>query len=192
MPLGAAQRLSNGNYSFTLGINGPEPPRPPAHLVEVTPDGTKVYDLQVNKTEYRSYRMRTLYEGDRRRAGWGTPDGRERRRQRRLRAAVDGQPDHRHLRRGRDPRPRGDRAAPAGRQPGGLRGSASRCVGGKTVAVLTFAGSGVRRRLAGGRQLHADESGQTGSTTAGVESWTATATAQRGANHSDAFFRLYR
>ena len=61
--VGAAQRLSNGNYAFTLGINGPEPPRPPAHLVEVTSDGTKVYDLQVNKTEYRSYRTRTLYEG---------------------------------------------------------------------------------------------------------------------------------
>src|SRR5829696_2010712 len=61
--VGSAQRLSNGNYAFTLGINGPEPPRPPAHLIEVTPDGTKVFDLLVNKTEYRSYRMRTLYEG---------------------------------------------------------------------------------------------------------------------------------
>ena len=61
--VGAAQRLSNGNYAFTLGINGPEPPRPPAHLVEVTSDGTAVYDLQVNRTEYRSYRVRTLYEG---------------------------------------------------------------------------------------------------------------------------------
>jgi hypothetical protein len=61
--VGAAQRLSNGNYAFTLGINGAEPPRPPAHLVEVTPDGTKVFDLLVNKTEYRSYRMQTLYEG---------------------------------------------------------------------------------------------------------------------------------
>lgn len=61
--LGAAERLSNGNYSFTLGANGPEPPRPPAHTVEVTPDGARVYDLQVNKAEYRSYRVRTLYEG---------------------------------------------------------------------------------------------------------------------------------
>jgi arylsulfate sulfotransferase len=61
--VGAAQRLSNGNYAFTLGINGPEPPRPPAHVFEVTPDGAKVYDLQINKTEYRSYRMRTLYGG---------------------------------------------------------------------------------------------------------------------------------
>ncbi len=61
--LGAAERLSNGDYSFTLGANGPEPPVPPAHTVEVTPGGTKIYDLQVNRPEYRSYRVRTLYEG---------------------------------------------------------------------------------------------------------------------------------
>jgi hypothetical protein len=29
----------------------------------VAPDGTRLFDLQVNKTEYRSYRVRTLYEG---------------------------------------------------------------------------------------------------------------------------------
>src|SRR4029079_15030020 len=61
--LGAAQRLSNGNYSFTLGTNGPVPLRPPAHTVEVTPTGVKVFDLQANTPEYRSHRMRTLYEG---------------------------------------------------------------------------------------------------------------------------------
>jgi hypothetical protein len=61
--LGAAERLSNGNYSFTLGTNGPEPPIPPARTVEVTPSGTIVYELRVNKPEYRAYRMRTLYEG---------------------------------------------------------------------------------------------------------------------------------
>src|SRR5207247_4628246 len=61
--LGAAERLSNGNYSFTLGTDGPEPVKPPAHTVEVTADGTKIYDLMVNKPEYRSYRTRTLYEG---------------------------------------------------------------------------------------------------------------------------------
>src|SRR5581483_4778843 len=61
--LGAAERLSNGNYSFTLGANGPEPPTAPARNVEVTPDGTMVYELRVNKPEYRAYRMRTLYEG---------------------------------------------------------------------------------------------------------------------------------
>lgn len=61
--LGAAERLSNGNYSFTLGTNGPEPVGPPAHTVEVTANGTKIYDLMVNKPDYRSYRTRTLYEG---------------------------------------------------------------------------------------------------------------------------------
>jgi arylsulfate sulfotransferase len=61
--LGAAERLSNGNYSFTLGENGPEPPKPPAQAVEVSPDGTKVYDLMANTPEYRTFRVRTLYEG---------------------------------------------------------------------------------------------------------------------------------
>lgn len=61
--LGAAERLSSGNYSFTLGTDGPEPVKGPAHTVEVTPDGAIVYDLQVNKPEYRAYRVRTLYEG---------------------------------------------------------------------------------------------------------------------------------
>src|SRR5262249_16797135 len=61
--LGAAQRLSNGNYSFTLGCNGPEPPRPPAHAIETSPDGARVYDLMGNRPEYRSFRVRTLYEG---------------------------------------------------------------------------------------------------------------------------------
>ncbi len=61
--LGAAERLSNGDYSFTLGTNGPEPIRAPAHTVEVSPDGTKVYDLIANAPEYRTFRVRTLYEG---------------------------------------------------------------------------------------------------------------------------------
>jgi hypothetical protein len=63
--LGAAQRLSNGDYSFTLGTNGPVPPapRPPAHNVEVSPTGIKNYDLDAGTPEYRSYRLRTLYEG---------------------------------------------------------------------------------------------------------------------------------
>ena len=60
--LGAAQRLSNGDYSFTSGRQG-QPPNLFGQSIEVSPDGTKVYVLQANKPEYRSYRMRTLYEG---------------------------------------------------------------------------------------------------------------------------------
>ncbi|HEV7223392.1 MAG TPA: aryl-sulfate sulfotransferase [Pirellulales bacterium] len=61
--LGAAQKLANGDYSFTLGENGPEPPRPPANTVEVTPGGTVVYNLQLNTPEYRAFRISTLYAG---------------------------------------------------------------------------------------------------------------------------------
>jgi hypothetical protein len=63
--LGAAQRLSNGNYSFTMGEIGPEPPppHPPAQTIEVSPDGTRVYDLKDSQMEYRSFRIRTLYGG---------------------------------------------------------------------------------------------------------------------------------
>lgn len=61
--LGAAQRLLNGDYSFTLGENGSEPPLPPAHTVEVTPNGTKVYDLKASRPEFRSFRIETLYQG---------------------------------------------------------------------------------------------------------------------------------
>jgi arylsulfate sulfotransferase len=60
--LGAAQRLSNGNFSFTSGFQGP-PPNQFGQTIEVLPDGTKAYVLQVNLIEYRSFRMRTLYEG---------------------------------------------------------------------------------------------------------------------------------
>jgi len=62
--LGAAERLSNGDYSFTLGTDGfAVPLRPPAHTVEVSPDGAKVYDLMANAPEYRTFRVRTLYAG---------------------------------------------------------------------------------------------------------------------------------
>jgi len=59
---GAAQRLSNGDYSFTSGRQG-QAPNFFGQSIEVRPDGSKAYVLEVNRTEYRSYRMRTLYAG---------------------------------------------------------------------------------------------------------------------------------
>jgi hypothetical protein len=60
--LGGAQRLSNGNYSFLSGAIG-QPPREIAQTIEVLPDGTMSYVLEGAVPEYRSYRVRTLYEG---------------------------------------------------------------------------------------------------------------------------------
>src|SRR5262249_29883947 len=60
--LGAAQRLSNRNFSFTSGRQG-EPPNVFGQSIEVRPDGSKAYVLEINRTLYRSYRVRTLYEG---------------------------------------------------------------------------------------------------------------------------------
>src|SRR5262249_59936601 len=58
--VGSAERLSNGNYSFTSGAIGAPPFN--GQSVEVLPDGTKTYVLQANRGLYRSYRTRTLYE----------------------------------------------------------------------------------------------------------------------------------
>jgi arylsulfate sulfotransferase len=60
--LGAAQLLPNGNYVFTSGRQGQAPNRF-GQSIEVRPDGTKAYVLEVNRTLYRSFRVRTLYEG---------------------------------------------------------------------------------------------------------------------------------
>jgi hypothetical protein len=59
---GAAERLSNGNFSFTSGSQG-QAPNQFGQTIEVLPDGTKTYVLQVAAQEYRSYRIRTLYDG---------------------------------------------------------------------------------------------------------------------------------
>ncbi len=59
---GAAQRLSNGDYSFTSGAQG-KAPNLFSQSIEVRPDGTKVYVLKANKAEFRSFRMQTLYSG---------------------------------------------------------------------------------------------------------------------------------
>jgi arylsulfate sulfotransferase len=60
--LGSAQQLANGNYSFMSGSLG-QVPNDIAQSIEVLPDGTPSYILQFANPEYRSYRMRTLYEG---------------------------------------------------------------------------------------------------------------------------------
>ncbi|HJZ58343.1 MAG TPA: aryl-sulfate sulfotransferase, partial [Gemmataceae bacterium] len=60
--LGSAQRLSNGNYSFMSGSQGPVP-NDIAESIEVRPDGSRSYVLKLAAPEYRSFRMRTLYEG---------------------------------------------------------------------------------------------------------------------------------
>ncbi len=63
--VGSAQRLSNGNYYFTSGFLGQNPNRF-GREIEVRPDGTQVYVVETghsNQTMYRSFRMRTLYEG---------------------------------------------------------------------------------------------------------------------------------
>src|SRR5262249_34043534 len=60
--LGAAQRLSNGNYVFTSGRQGAAP-NVIGQSIEVRPDGTKAYVQQINKALYRTFRVRTLYEG---------------------------------------------------------------------------------------------------------------------------------
>jgi hypothetical protein len=60
--LGAAQRLPNGDYVFTSGRQG-QAPNFFGQSIEVRPDGTKAYVLQVDRSLYRSFRVRTLYAG---------------------------------------------------------------------------------------------------------------------------------
>jgi len=61
--VGAAQVLSNGNYCFTSGAQG-EPPDLFGQSIEVRPDGTQAYVLQLDTALNRSFRVRTLYEGN--------------------------------------------------------------------------------------------------------------------------------
>lgn len=60
--LGAAQPLPNGNYVFDSGSQGP-PPNQFGQSIEVLPDGTKIYVQEVAARDYRSFRMRSLYQG---------------------------------------------------------------------------------------------------------------------------------
>src|SRR5262249_53653213 len=59
--VGSAQRLPNGNLAFTSGFQaGPQGFF--GQLIEVLPDGSKVYVLEINSYEYRAYRLSGLYE----------------------------------------------------------------------------------------------------------------------------------
>jgi arylsulfate sulfotransferase len=60
--LGSAQRLSNGNYAFDSGRQG-QRPHQFGQSIEVQPDGSKAYVLQVSQPVYRAFRVQTLYEG---------------------------------------------------------------------------------------------------------------------------------
>ena len=60
--LGSAQRLSNGDYSFDSGRQGAAPNQI-AQSIEVRTDGSKAYVLRSTSAEFRSFRIRTLYEG---------------------------------------------------------------------------------------------------------------------------------
>jgi hypothetical protein len=57
---GSAQRLTNGNFNFSAGdVESPSPSH--ARDVELLPDGSRTYVLQVNTPEYRAWRLSTLY-----------------------------------------------------------------------------------------------------------------------------------
>jgi hypothetical protein len=57
---GSAQMLPNGDLAFTSGGIGP-PRDGVGQSIEVLPDGTRVYDMQMSEYEYRSYFESTLY-----------------------------------------------------------------------------------------------------------------------------------
>lgn len=59
--LGMSQRLSNGNYNFTSGAQAADSGGLLGQAIEITPDGSKTYVLEVSAAVYRAYRMRSLY-----------------------------------------------------------------------------------------------------------------------------------
>jgi arylsulfate sulfotransferase len=61
--LGSSELLSNGALAFTSGGFGPGT-NPAGQSIEVLPNGTKVYVLQMSEYEYRSYFESTLYSAD--------------------------------------------------------------------------------------------------------------------------------
>jgi hypothetical protein len=56
--LGAAHVLSNGNWHFTSGFITPDKH---GRSVEVQPDGSVSYVLEIPEPLYRSYRVKGLY-----------------------------------------------------------------------------------------------------------------------------------
>lgn len=58
--LGTAQRLSNGNYNFTAGVEVVLPP-PHGQEIEIRPGGAHVFVQQMNGLEYRAWRLVSLY-----------------------------------------------------------------------------------------------------------------------------------
>ncbi len=60
LALGSAEPLANGNYHFLAGFNNPGPAAF-AQSVEVLPNGTLDYTLQIAGAVYRSFRLKDLY-----------------------------------------------------------------------------------------------------------------------------------
>jgi len=56
--LGSAQILSNGDYHFGPGYIEPTLT---SSALEFTPSATLNYNMQINATEYRTFRMQSLY-----------------------------------------------------------------------------------------------------------------------------------
>ena len=61
--LGSSQMLPNGNPAFTSGGLSSST-NPAGRTIEVLPDGTRIYVLQISQFEYRSYFESTLYSAD--------------------------------------------------------------------------------------------------------------------------------
>ncbi len=61
--LGSAEMLPNGDLAFTSGGLGTAI-NPAGQSIEVLPNGTRIYVIQMNEYEYRSYFESTLYGAD--------------------------------------------------------------------------------------------------------------------------------
>jgi len=61
--LGSTELLSDGDLAFTSGGLVLDK-KPAGQSIEVLPDGTRIYVIQMNEFEYRSYFESTLYSAD--------------------------------------------------------------------------------------------------------------------------------